>query len=51
MLKNILLSLILELPCTNNFFLDLLKKYNPIAILIKLFSGGKNRRFNDYFKI
>lgn len=36
-------------PCTNNFFLDSIKNsYNPIAILIKLFTGGKNRRFNDY---
>ena len=48
MLKNILLSRILELYLVQIISLDSIKKYNPIAILIKLFSGGKNRRFNDY---
>ncbi len=36
-------------PCTNNFFLDKPKNFlNPISILIKNLTGGKNKRTNDY---
>ena len=36
-------------PCTNNFFLDSPIKYtNPFSFFIKFFTGGKNRRLNDY---
>ena len=36
-------------PCTNNFFLDAPINYaNPFSLFIKFFTGGKNRRLNDY---
>ena len=36
-------------PCTNNFFLDKPnKKLNIFSFLLKYFTGGKNRRLNDY---
>ena len=36
-------------PCTNNFFLDSPINYNnPFSLFIKFFTGGKNRRLNDY---
>ncbi len=36
-------------PCTNNFFLDKPNdKMNLLSYLIKFFTGGKNRRLNDY---
>tara|TARA_Y100000996_G_scaffold415264_1_gene409040 strand:+ start:1328 stop:2344 length:1017 start_codon:yes stop_codon:yes gene_type:complete len=36
-------------PCTNNFFLDKPKiNKNIISFLFKTFTGGKNKRTNDY---
>ncbi len=36
-------------PCTNNFFLDKpLTEMNYFTKILKNFSGGKNRRLNDY---
>jgi len=36
-------------PCTNNFFLDYKKKEkNLISYFIRKFTGGYNKRFNDY---
>ena len=36
-------------PCTNNFFLDKPNgKMNLFSYFIKYFTGGKNRRLNDY---
>lgn len=36
-------------PCTNNFFLDGPNtKINLLSYFLKFFTGGKNRRINDY---
>ena len=35
-------------PCTNNFFLDSSVNKNFFSYFIKTFTGGKNRRLNDY---
>lgn len=36
-------------PCTNNFFLDKANgKMDLFSFFVKYFSGGKNRRINDY---